>query len=91
MSSGENWGLQIDDSVYRYTAKFPDGDRRRIFGVVESLRIDPYFGDIEKLGGEEDKWRRRVGNYRIFYKVFQHSRTVLVVKIERRGSHTYRK
>lgn len=91
MNSSGNWDLQIDDSVYRYAAKFPKDDRRRIFEAVESLRTNPYNGDIEKLEGEENKWRRRVGAYRIFYKIFQYSRMVLVVKIERRGSLTYRK
>lgn len=90
MNSSENWDLRIDDSVYKFAAKFPKKDKRRIFEAVESLRVDPYFGDIEKLEGEENKWRRRIGNHRIFYRIYQHSRMVYVVKIERRGSHTYK-
>ena len=89
MNSSENWDLRVDDSVHRHAAKFPKEDKRRIFEVVESLKSDPYAGDIEKLGGEENKWRRRVGNYRIFYTIFQGSRMVLVVEVERRGSNTY--
>ncbi len=89
MNSSENWDLQVDESVYRYATKFPKEDKRRIFEAVESLRCNPYAGDVEKLEGEENKWRRRVGSYRIFFKVYQYSRTVLVVKAERRGSKTY--
>ena len=89
MNSSENWDLQVDGSVYRYAAKFPKEDKRRVFAAVESLRSNPYAGDVEKLEGEENKWRRRVGSYRIFFKIYQYSRTALVVKVERRGSQTY--
>lgn len=89
MYANENWDLRVDDAVNRHAAKFPKDDVRRIFEVIESLRGNPYAGDVEKLKGEEDKWRRRVGVYRIFYKIFQGSRMVLVVEVERRGSNTY--
>ncbi|MEK7170130.1 MAG: hypothetical protein AAB767_02480 [Patescibacteria group bacterium] len=66
MSANENWDLRVDDTVNRHAAKFPKEDVLRIFEAIESLRSNPYAGDIEKLKGEENKWRRRVGVYRIF-------------------------
>ncbi|MBI2475828.1 MAG: type II toxin-antitoxin system RelE/ParE family toxin [Candidatus Taylorbacteria bacterium] len=89
MNSNRNWALHVDPDVYRYSAKFSMSDRRRIFEAVESLKENPYAGDIEKIKGEENRWRRRVGVYRIFYKIYQESRAVVVVEIKRRGSHTY--
>jgi len=89
MNSDENWDLRVDDSVNRHAAKFPKEDKRRIFEVVESLKSDPYAGDIEKLKGEENKWRRRIGDYRIFYKILIDLKIILVFRLERRTSKTY--
>jgi mRNA-degrading endonuclease RelE of RelBE toxin-antitoxin system len=33
------------------------------------MAIDPFAGDILKLQGEGNRWRRRVGNYRIFFSI----------------------
>jgi len=89
MYSNEIWSIGFDSSVRRALKRFTKKDARKVFAVFDELSVNPYSGDIEKLKGEENKWRRRVGAYRIFYKTYQESRTVLVVHIERRGSHTY--
>lgn len=89
MFSGETWRIGVDPTARRALNRFPKKDSERILDVFDQLIFDPYIGDIEKLEGEENKWRRRVGNYRIFYRIYQHSRTVYVVEIERRDSHTY--
>jgi mRNA-degrading endonuclease RelE of RelBE toxin-antitoxin system len=31
------------------------------------LAEDPFSGDIIKLEGAENRWRRRVGSYRVFF------------------------
>jgi len=56
---------------------------------LEQLGEDPYAGDVEKLDGRENVWRRRVGSYRIFYELSVAKRTVFIFKIERRTSATY--
>jgi mRNA-degrading endonuclease RelE of RelBE toxin-antitoxin system len=50
---------------------------------------DPFDGDVLKLEGEEDRWRRRVGNYRIFFTLDRPALTVAVSAIIRRSSTTY--
>ena len=89
MYSGESWGLEIEPDVYRTTKRWSPDDKRRVFDAVRMLAENPYAGDIEKLKGEENRWRRRIGAYRIFYRVYQQNRKVLVVQVKRRGSHTY--
>jgi len=44
-------------------------------------------GDVERLRPRE--WRRRVGNYRIFYDLRLEDRLILVTAIRRRTSTTY--
>jgi len=41
------------------------------------------------MKGEENVWRRRIGAYRIFYKIRVSEKIILVFKLERRTSKTY--
>ncbi len=89
MNSKANWALQTDPSVFKWLKKIPYKDAERILFTIKSMSFDPYQGDIQKMKGEKDTWRRRVGSYRIFYEIFQDENLVVVFKIERRTSHTY--
>lgn len=85
----ENWDSQIKESVFKSLKKIPKKDSEVIMDVIKELPINFYSGDIKRLKGEVDTWRKRVGNYRIFYEIHKNIKTVVVFKIERRGSHTY--
>jgi mRNA-degrading endonuclease RelE of RelBE toxin-antitoxin system len=50
---------------------------------------DPFAGDVLKLEGKGNRWRRRVGNYRIFFTVRAAAKTVEVSALVRRTSTTY--
>jgi mRNA-degrading endonuclease RelE of RelBE toxin-antitoxin system len=50
---------------------------------------DPFAGDVLKLDGKRNRWRRRVGNFRIFFAVDSDSKKVDVSAIVRRTSTTY--
>ena len=63
----------------------------RIEEALRQMEINPYLGDIEKMAGEGNVWRRRVGGYRIFYELFLPSKEVYIFRIERRTTTTYRK
>ncbi|MFH1170485.1 MAG: type II toxin-antitoxin system RelE/ParE family toxin [Candidatus Vogelbacteria bacterium] len=89
MNLGKSWVLLVRKDVYRKLEKFPVFDRTRLTQVVESLSTDPFAGDVEKMGGEEDTWRRRVGSYRIFLELIKKDRVVYVFDVERRKSNTY--
>jgi mRNA-degrading endonuclease RelE of RelBE toxin-antitoxin system len=90
MRSQENWDLQIDPSVFKILKKIPRHDAEAILKIARLLPLDPYFGDIRKMLGHANAWRRRVGNYRIFYKIKVEGKIILVFHIERRTSKTYR-
>lgn len=76
MFSGETWHIGVDPAARRALNRFPKKDSERILEVIGAMSCNPYTGDIEKLGGEENKWRRRVGSYRIFYRIYQNTRMV---------------
>jgi len=87
--SQESWDLQIDPGVFKVLKKFPRKDVEAILYAIRLFPIDPYFGDIQKMKGEENSWRRRIGSYRIFYKIKIPSKIILVFRLERRTSVTY--
>ncbi|MDO8676600.1 MAG: type II toxin-antitoxin system RelE/ParE family toxin [Candidatus Azambacteria bacterium] len=89
MNSSKNWDLQVDPSVLKNLEKLPRYDAEVLLNVIRLLPINPYFGDIQKMKGENYAWRRRVGSYRIFYKLKISERVVLVFNLERRTSKTY--
>lgn len=85
----KNWDLQIDLDVYRVLKRIPRDNAEKILGAIKFLAENPYFGDIQKMKNEDGVWRRRVGPYRIFYKIQTNQKTVIVFRLERRTSKTY--
>ncbi|MDP3741520.1 MAG: hypothetical protein Q8R08_04330 [bacterium] len=69
MSLNANWQLEVRDKVWKDIARLPGADQKRIVRALDILVLDPLFGDVQKMKGEEHTWRRRVGAYRIFYEV----------------------
>ncbi|OHA21883.1 MAG: hypothetical protein A2849_01875 [Candidatus Taylorbacteria bacterium RIFCSPHIGHO2_01_FULL_51_15] len=88
MSSDDNWDVRVARNVTKALRKFPKKDLDAIEAAVVGMRRDPYFGDIQKLGGQ-NAWRRRTGSYRISYEVHQEVRLVIVFEVRRRTSTTY--
>ena len=81
--------MEVDPSVHKKLSRIPRDYAERITVVIGLLPLDPYFGDIEKLKDEDNAWRRRVGPYRIFFRVIVSMKKILVFKVERRTSSTY--
>ena len=89
MNLSENWDLEVDPSIFRELRKIPRHQAEAILKVIKLLPANPYFGDIRKMKGEENTWRRRVNAYRIFYKIKVQEKIILVFRLEHRTSKTY--
>ncbi len=59
-------------------------DRQRIVAAIRSLADDPRPPGCEKLAGEGDRYRIRVGRYRVIYSVGDGELLVVVVRIGHR-------
>lgn len=89
VNSSINWELRIKNRVYKELSKLPLKKRGRITKAIDNLPYNPFAGNLEKIEGEENTWRRRIGNYRIFYEIVSRDRTIYVFRVERRTSSTY--
>jgi mRNA interferase RelE/StbE len=83
------WTLIVANPAQRQATRVPAKDRAKIASAISAMADDPFAGDVLKLEGEKDRWRRRVGNYRIFFSVDKSTLTIAVSAIVRRTSTTY--
>ena len=77
--------LSFKKSVAKDLRKIPNKDVKRILNAIESLAVDPYALGCLKLSGDE-KYRLRVGTYRIVYEIFEDKVVVNVIKIAHRSA-----
>lgn len=89
MNLNRNWVLQIDESVHKFISRISRKDAKRILLVISSLPNNPFSGDIQKMKGEENVWRRRIGAYRIRYELIPKEKVIHIFLVERRTSSTY--
>jgi mRNA-degrading endonuclease RelE of RelBE toxin-antitoxin system len=82
------WTVIVAKPGQKQLARVPAKDQVKIETALKAMAAAPFSGDIIKLEGESDRWRRRVGNYRVFFTVDPTKTTVAVSAISRRTSTT---
>jgi len=70
-------------SVAKDLRGIPKKDARRIVSAIRGLGEDPRPPGVKKLSGQE-RYRLRLGNYRILYSIEDNVLTVTVVKVGHR-------
>jgi mRNA interferase RelE/StbE len=58
--------------------------RLKIARKIDSLTLNPRPFGVEKLAGQDNRYRVRCGNYRIIYEIYDQSLLVLVVRLGHR-------
>jgi mRNA-degrading endonuclease RelE of RelBE toxin-antitoxin system len=82
------WTVVLAGPARKALKRIPASDHTRILASLAEMREDPFAGDIRKLQGLPG-FRRRVGNWRIFFEAIPERKHVVVSAIERRTSTTY--
>ena len=62
----------------------PPRETDQIIAVVETLAVNPHSIGSIKLSGVKNRYRIRVGNYRVIYGVENQELVVIVVKVAHR-------
>ena len=82
--------IEVTHSAEKVLESLPTDVRARVIHKIEALREDPRPRGSEKLSGEEQFYRVRVGDYRIIYEVQDDVLLVLVLRLGHRRD-IYRK
>jgi len=75
--------LKVKKSAEKELVKIPKRELIKIINKIQSLSDDPHPEGSIKLSNQE-KYRLRVGNYRVLYKVEDNILTIFIVKIGHR-------
>lgn len=84
-----SWRVYMTGPARKHIKRLPPDDARYIRTAVDAMAIDPFAGDIQKLRGEDDVWRKRAGAFRIKYAVSRDEKIAYVFEVRRRTSNTY--
>ncbi|MCX7854428.1 MAG: type II toxin-antitoxin system RelE/ParE family toxin [Anaerolineae bacterium] len=79
------WNVILTRQAEKAVRALPDSVLRRVDRILQTLEENPISKGSKKLSGHPDLYRIRVGDWRIVYMLDRPARTVLVVKIARRG------
>jgi len=82
-----NWTLVVTNPARKSLARVPERERVRLVRALEAMQADPFSGDIKRL--QPPGWRRRVGDYRVFFDLYVTDRLLVVTAVKRRTSTTY--
>lgn len=85
-----NWKVLVAAQAQKSLHRLPRNIANRLVVILDQISVDPYSGDIRKIKGYTDTWRRRVGRYRITYSIFVVERVIAVTDIEIKTDNTYR-
>jgi mRNA interferase RelE/StbE len=75
--------IYFKESVWKDLRKIPKKDLQRILKKIEELSEDPRPAGCEKLTSQE-RYRIRLGKYRILYSIQDIELTVWIVKLGHR-------
>ena len=79
------WDVVFSDASKKFLKKLRDAALLdRLLAATEKLAADPRPPGCRKLAGTADRYRIRVGDYRIIYRVDDGKVTVLVLLIGHR-------
>jgi mRNA interferase RelE/StbE len=84
----KKWRVVLAGPAQKSLERIPSPDQLRVRAAIEKMAADPFTGDVKYLKGQ-NRLRRRVGNWRIFFRLERDENILYIVAIERRTSTTY--
>lgn len=79
--------VEIAESADRVIAR--SHKRKVLRQKIDSLATNPHPQQAIPLQGEKDRWRLRIADYRVTYRIDDERRIVRILDVETRG-HAYR-
>jgi mRNA interferase RelE/StbE len=78
-----NYKIEIKKSAIKEIAKLPKTVLKRVLNKIQLLSLEPRPSGCKKLSADE-KYRVRVGDYRILYSIEDDKLVIYIVKVGHR-------
>lgn len=78
-----NYKIEIKKSAAKEISKLPKVSVKRIIDRIQALSDDPRPQGCKKLSGDE-KYRIRIGIYRVLYSIIDEELVIFIVKVGHR-------
>jgi len=78
-----DYNIEIKASAQKELKKLPDKELKKIIEKISSLAINPRPTGCKKLSGDE-KYRIRIGNYRVLYSIEDEILVIFIAKVGHR-------
>jgi mRNA-degrading endonuclease RelE of RelBE toxin-antitoxin system len=87
-----NWAVELSASAVKALKKLPRDRQAQVERAIDEMEADPLAGDVKPLKGPEwkDRFRKRVGAYRIIFTLDHRASTIAISAILIRSEKTYR-
>ena len=82
-----SYKVLVHPKVAREIKELPKAHKAKLSELIDALSQNPVpfrKFDIRKLKGQKDRYRVRLGNFRLIYEVDKEEKLILILKIERR-------
>ena len=76
--------IELKPSAKKELSKINNQDAQKISIAIDKLVNNPFPVGYKKLKANENKYRIRVGNYRVIYNIDSNIVTILILKIGHR-------
>jgi len=73
--------LTIKRQALKEINSFPEKVQKQIILTIEELKTNPYPNGSKKLVGSIDRWRIRIGDYRILYKINNSMKQIFIFRV----------
>lgn len=80
----DKYKIEFLKTAAKELKKLPKDIQIRIIRKIEKLIDEPYPADTKKLKNGNGRFRIRVGNYRIIYKLEDKKLVILIIKVGHR-------
>ena len=82
-----SYEILVHPKVAKAIKNLPRAQRAKLAEFIEALKDNPVpfkRFDIRKLEGQKNRYRARLGDFRLTYEVDKKDRIVILLKLERR-------
>jgi mRNA interferase RelE/StbE len=78
------WTVQFVRSAEKELYALPGDVARATARKLDQLATDPYAAGLRKMSGRPERWRARIGDYRIVVTLDQAEQVITVLRIRHR-------